>query len=92
MKNVLSWLILGTKGGYNRARIIKFLHNRPANAHQLAKELNLNYRTITHHLNVLNEVGVITSIGKKYGKTYILSDELEKNYPEFGEIWEQLKE
>ncbi|HIE30965.1 MAG TPA: ArsR family transcriptional regulator, partial [Methanosarcinales archaeon] len=35
MKRMLWWLIAGTKGGVNRARIIKILHERPYNANQL---------------------------------------------------------
>ena len=90
MKKVLIWLLLGTKGGYNRARIIKFLHDMPSNANKLATELNLNYRTITHHLSVLDEMNVIISVGKKYGKVYMLSTEMEKNYGEFDKIWNNM--
>ncbi|WP_409199928.1 ArsR/SmtB family transcription factor [Methanobrevibacter sp. DSM 116169] len=92
MKKILTWLILGTKGGYNRAKMIKYLHDTPSNAHQLAENLNLNYRTITYHLKVLEEVNVITSVGKKYGKTYFISDELNDNFESFKEIWKQIKD
>ena len=53
MKKVLWWLILGTRGGINRAKIIKKLNERPYNAHQLSEELNVNYRTIRHHIKIL---------------------------------------
>lgn len=92
MKQILTWLILGTKGGYNRAMIIKYLHDTPANANQLATELDLNYRTITHHLSVLDEMGVVTSVGKKYGKMYLLSDKMKDNYDKFKEIWDKIEE
>ncbi|SCG86154.1 Regulatory protein ArsR [Methanobacterium congolense] len=78
MKKVLWWLILGTRGGINRAKIIKKLNERPYNAHQLTKELNLNYRTITHHIKILEDSNVVESTGEKYGKMYFLSDKMEK--------------
>jgi predicted transcriptional regulator len=92
MKKVLWWLILGTRGGINRAKIIKKLNERPYNAHQLTKELNLNYRTITHHIKILEDSNVVESTGEKYGKMYSLSDKMEKNYADFEAIWEQISD
>ncbi|MGV8143258.1 MAG: ArsR/SmtB family transcription factor [Methanothermobacter sp.] len=92
MKKLLWWLIAGSTGGPNRARIIIQLHERPYNAHQLAEKLDLNYKTVRHHLNVLNENNVITSSGKqKYGELYFLSERMMDNYDVFSEIWEQIK-
>ncbi len=85
------WVILGTKGGLNRAKIIQKLNERAYNANQLSKELNLNYRTITHHLDILEEMKVIENSGKKYGKIYFLSDKMNKHYGEFEKIWDQLE-
>lgn len=92
MKKVLWWLILGTRGGINRAKIIKKLKERPYNAHQLAEELNVNYRTIRHHIKILEDSDVVKSAGEKYGKMYFLSDNMEENYDDFETIWEQVKE
>lgn len=92
MERVLWWLILGTKGGFNRARIIKKLNKRPYNANQLTEELNLSYRTIRHHIKILGDAGIIKSSGQKYGKMYFLSDNMEKNYDDFEIIWKQVKE
>jgi len=92
MRKLLWWLIAGSTGGPNRARIIIQLHERPYNAHQLAEKLDLNYKTVRHHLNVLNENNVITSSGKqKYGELYFLSERMMDNYDVFSEIWEQIK-
>ncbi len=52
-KRLLWWLIAGTRGGVNRARIILALHDLPSNANQLAEHLGLDYKTIRHHLDVL---------------------------------------
>jgi len=91
MKKVLWWLILGTRGGVNRAKIIKKLNERPYNAHQLAETLNVNYRTIRHHIKILEDSNVVKSAGEKYGKMYFLSESMEKNYNDFETIWKQVK-
>ncbi len=92
MDRVLWWLILGTKGGINRARIIKKLKERPYNAHQLTEQLNLSYRTIRHHIKILEDAKLIRSAGQKYGKMYFLSDDMENNYDDFEIIWKQVKD
>lgn len=92
MKKVLWWLILGTRGGINRAKIIKKLKERPYNAHQLAEELNVNYRTIRHHIKILEDSEVVKSAGEKYGKIYFLSENMEKNYGDFETIWRQVQD
>jgi predicted transcriptional regulator len=91
MKLMLWWLILGTRGGLNRAKIIKKLKDQPYNSNQLAEELNVNYRTVTHHIKILENSNVVSSFGEKYGKMYFLSDEMKKNYAEFEDVWTQLK-
>ncbi|MGB9936476.1 MAG: ArsR/SmtB family transcription factor [Methanobacterium sp.] len=87
MNKFLWGLIAGSKGGFNRARIMDELKHRPYNANQLAERLELDYKTVRHHIEVLEENKVITSTGKKYGALYFLSDEMENNYDTFLEIW-----
>ena len=69
-KVFLWWLITGSKGGENRARIILELKNRPYNANKLAEKLSLDYKTIRHHIDVLMENAIIKSTGEKYGALY----------------------
>jgi DNA-binding transcriptional ArsR family regulator len=91
-KVFLWWLIAGSKGGENRARIILELNNRPYNANKLAQKLSLDYKTIRHHIDVLNENNLVKSTGESYGALYFLSDEMESVYDTFLEIWEEFKE
>jgi DNA-binding transcriptional ArsR family regulator len=86
LKYILGWLIAGTKGGITRAEIIKTLKETPQNANQLANSLRKDYRTIRHHLEVLQKNKIITSAGDKYGTTYFLSPLLEEKYELFEEI------
>jgi len=93
MKRVLWYLIAGSRGGENRARIIKTLYERPFNVNQLSEELNLDYKTVEHHIKVLKDHNVIvTSSGKKkYGALYFLSSHMEEEYPLFLEIANKIK-
>lgn len=93
MKRLLWWLIAGTKGGIKRADIIHLLKDRPYNANQLTEKLGVDYKTVRHHLKVLEDNNIITtsgSGGKKYGAVYFLSDIMEENYKDFEEIWNKI--
>jgi DNA-binding transcriptional ArsR family regulator len=86
LKYLLGWLIAGTRGGPTRAKIIETLKENPQNANQLATTLGMDYRTIRHHLNVLQKNKIITTVGEGYGMTYFLSQAMEENYAVFEEI------
>jgi DNA-binding transcriptional ArsR family regulator len=91
MKTILWWLLAGSKGGVNRARIISDLHTRPYNANQLTERLDLDYKTVRHHLKVLADNGIIESnAGDKYGAMFFLTREMEQNYALFESIWNQV--
>ena len=84
---IIQWMIGGTRGGPNRARIIKALSENPRNANQLSQDLKLDYSTIRYHLEVLEKNGLVRSIGEDYGKMYFPSDKLLNNFEFFEEIW-----
>ena len=86
LKYLLGWLIAGTRGGPTRAKIISALQETPQNANQLATLLKMDYKTMRHHLEVLEKNKMVTSIGDWYGATYFLSQTLEDNYALFEEI------
>ena len=92
MRRSLWWLIAGARGGVNRAKIIDILNERPYNVNQLAEMLKLDYKTIKHHIDVLQENGIIISSEKKYGKLFFLSSKMEENYEIFLAIWDEIKE
>lgn len=90
MKNLLWYLIAGTKGGETRGKIIDLLSKKPSNANKIAEILKLDYKTVRHHLEVLEKNNIITVVNKgNYGAVYFLSEFMESNIGVFGEIWEQ---
>ena len=87
VKRLLWWLLAGSVGGYNRGRILEELFSHPRNANELSKVLNLDYKTVRHHLDVLEKNNLAMYTGSGYGKMYFPSDLLEKNEVYFDEIW-----
>ncbi|RQH02010.1 ArsR/SmtB family transcription factor [Natrarchaeobius oligotrophus] len=91
MKKVLWYLIAGTRGGENRARIIRALDDRPRNANQLAEELDVEYNTVRYHLEMLCDHDVVEKGEQEYGKLYFLTDRFEYHRAEFETITENLE-
>ena len=89
LKYLLGWLIAGTRGGITRSKMINALKEYPQNANQLANLLEMDYRTIRHHLKILQKNRIITSAGEGYGTTYFLSSQMEENYDLFEEIMDK---
>ncbi|MDE1872886.1 MAG: winged helix-turn-helix transcriptional regulator [Thaumarchaeota archaeon] len=85
-KNLLWMVFANSRGGNNRIRIIMALKKSPLNAHQLAKELELNYRAIQHHIGVLEKNSLVSHVGEKYGTVYYLSTLIEVNMVIFDEL------
>lgn len=66
------------------------LKEAPLNANQLAQKLEMDYKTVRHHLRVLSKNRMVTEVGEGYGAMYFVSPELEQNYDEFLKIWERM--
>jgi len=91
MDAVLWQVLAGTRGGPNRARILEALSERPRNCNQLSEDLDLNYKTVEHHLDVLEDNGVVKSTDSDYGAVYLLTDRAEHNWDTIEEITEQVR-
>ncbi len=87
LKKTLAFLLLGQTGGKNRYRIIELLKERPYNINQISNELDLNYRTVKHHIEVMMENGLLKTSGAgDYGGVYFLSQRLENNLEVYEEV------
>jgi DNA-binding transcriptional ArsR family regulator len=86
MEAALWYVLSGTRGGPNRARVLRAVEERPRNPNQLAEALDLNYDTVTHHLDVLAENDVVESSGDEYGAVYLPSDRAREHWDTVEEI------
>ncbi|MCL5949209.1 MAG: winged helix-turn-helix domain-containing protein [Candidatus Bathyarchaeota archaeon] len=90
LKYLFSWLTARNRGT-TRIEIIKTLHEMPQNANQIATTLKVDYKTVRHHLGVLEKKRLVTSAGEKYCKTYFLSRIMEDNFLTFMEFQKKHK-
>ena len=63
-KNMVA--IFKALGDENRIRILKLLHSGEKCACKLLEELNVSQSTLSHHLKILCDAGIVT--GRKEGK------------------------
>lgn len=61
MADVLAAL-LASRGGVVRHRILALVAGCARNPHQLSQALDLDYKTVWHHLRVLQENGILHAI------------------------------
>ncbi|WP_440989986.1 winged helix-turn-helix domain-containing protein [Haloarchaeobius baliensis] len=92
MEKALWYLLVGTRGGKNRVRIIRSLDERPRNANQLAEAIEVDYNTVRHHLEMLVEHNVLEKGGEDYGAMYFLTDQFEHNRETFENVTEHMEE
>lgn len=82
MHGILWYVFLGSRGGETRMKIVSLLRRHPMNAHQLKKDLDVDYSTIRHNLRVM-EKNRIVMVQKGYGAMYELTPEFEAMIPEY---------
>jgi len=90
MEAVLWHLFTGTRGGVNRVRILREVDDRPRNANQLAEELDVDYTTIEHHVDVLMENNILKKSGDEYGAIYMPTDLARSHWDTIEEIMEEV--
>ena len=89
-RKLLLYLFTSTRGGFTRLRIIMNLLEQPYNTHQMAQELDLDYKAVQHHMKVLEKNNLVNRIGEKYGAIFHLSTFLEINIRALDEAIEKL--
>jgi PAS domain S-box-containing protein len=87
LKQTLSHVLIGQKGGQKRVQIVQLIKDRPYNINQLAVIMKLNYRTVKHHIDALVKSGLIVSSKTSgYGEAFFISHQLEENYALFEDL------
>jgi predicted transcriptional regulator len=91
LRRLLWYLLGGTRGAENRAKIIRAIRERPRNLNQLAKDLGFQYNLVQHHVGVLKRNSLLSAVGEHYGMTYFLSPWLEAHFEVFEVVADELK-
>lgn len=86
MDDVLWYLLASSRGGESRSLILDALIEQPENANQLADQLDLDYTTVRHHLDVFVENNVLRRAGNGYGDIYLLTEQAQHNEETIEEI------
>lgn len=79
-------MLIGETGGQTRIKILDAILIMPCNANQLSKQLKLDYKTITYHLDIICNHKYATR--ERFGKItfYYPSDKLIKKLDEYNQI------
>jgi DNA-binding transcriptional ArsR family regulator len=88
MEGVLWYLLASSRGSANRVRILRTLDEQPRNVNQLATELDLDYKTVQHHLDVFRENNVLRRTDNDYAAVYLFTDQVKSNWDLVEEILE----
>jgi DNA-binding transcriptional ArsR family regulator len=87
-KRMMVYVFVGTRGGQNRARIVELIRTEPANPNKISEKLGLDYKTVQHHIKLLEENGVIVASSKgTYGAVYFLTPYFEKFFDSVKSMW-----
>ena len=89
-KMILWFIIAGTKGGINRAKILNLIKDAPMNANKIATALNLDYKTIVHHVKILSKNDLVVKAEKDYGAEYQLTQIMKENQSVLEEIMQKI--
>ena len=85
-KMILWSIIAGTRGGINRAKILNLVKDTPMNANRIATVLNLDHKTVIHHVKILAKNELVTKAEKDYGAEYQLTQIMKENQSALKEI------
>ena len=86
LRRTLMLSIAGTRGGFFRLRILLLIKTKPYNINELSKILSMDYKSVQHHIRILEKSGLVTCSKKKYNNEYKLSTLLEANSEVFKEL------
>ena len=89
-KMILWSIIAGTRGGINRAKILNLIKDTPMNANKIATVLNLDHKTIVHHVKILSKNQLVVKAQKDYGAEYQLTQIMKENQSVLEEIMKKI--
>ena len=89
-KMILWSIIGGTRGGVNRAKILNTISETPMNANKIATVLNLDHKTVIHHVKILSKNNLIVKAEKNYAAEFELTKIMKDNQNVLEEIIQKI--
>ena len=87
-KRMMVYVFVGSRGGQNRVRIVEMLRSEPSNPNKISEKLNLDYKTVQHHLKMLEQNSVLVASSKgSYGAVYFLTPYFERYFDAIRTMW-----
>ena len=72
-------LFVSTRGATNRIKIISLLRNRPSNPNQISKNIEIDYKSASHHLKALEDNNLVEKFQGGGITTFFVSPLFEEN-------------
>ena len=89
-KMILWSIIGGTRGGVNRAKILNIISETPMNANKIATVLNLDHKTVIHHVKILSKNNLVVKAEKNYAAEFELTKIMKDNQNVLEEIIQKI--
>ena len=89
-KMILWSIIGGTRGGVNRAKILNIIRETPMNANKIATVLNLDHKTVIHHVKILTKNNLVVKAEKNYAAEFELTEIMKDNQNVLEEIMQKI--
>lgn len=86
MDGVLWYVLSSSRQSDTRVRIVEHLDDQPLNANELSEALGLEYSTVRHHLEILEENDILQKSDEEYGADYLLTDQVREDWDTVEEI------
>ncbi|MGI9566646.1 MAG: ArsR/SmtB family transcription factor [Nitrosopumilus sp.] len=70
----------------SRIRIMKVIRRKQLNTYQISKEVELDHKTVLHHLRILEKNNLVVKMGPRYGAKYFPATLFQQHEMLFDEI------
>ena len=85
-KKIFWNLFASTRGAPNRVKIMTLLRDRPSNTNQVSTNIEVDYKSASHHLKALEKSHLIEKLQSLGMTTFFVSPLFEENQQVFDEI------
>ncbi|MEM0074109.1 MAG: winged helix-turn-helix domain-containing protein [Thermoplasmatales archaeon] len=78
IKRLFYYLFVYSRGAALRSRIVLMIMEKPMNKNEIRNRLNVNYRTVEHHISVLVKNKILDGDFRKYNSIFYINDQMKE--------------